>query len=573
MNIIQKGDFNGDIISTTLSNRHIPNLELFLNPDNTNDSDPMNFSNSEFGRKLLIGHLTKNSKIVILVDADADGYTSAAVLYQYLEDFSPTADLHYIVHEDKAHGLNQKAMDKIFKLEPNLVITPDAGSNDIAQIELLEAKGIDILVLDHHVVSEFTEKGTIINNQLCPLTNHSLVGAGVVYKFVQGIDVEYGTDYAEFYLDLVAIGQIGDASDISDPEIRNLVMTGLDNINNPFLKIAITNKLGLVTSVAPKEMSFNVIPLINAVTRVGTMEEREMLFEAMASIKPERRYDVIKKKKNKDTGKFDNIPFVYTTYQYGFDLAVKAKSRQDTVVKKMVAVLETSVVDDAGIIIAYSNNNDNPGITGLIANKLMSKFDKPVLLLNEQEETFTGSGRGKETVLEDFRVWCENSGLIEFARGHDNAFGICIRKDKLNEFKEYSRTIKKQDTLYEVDLITSKPDVSHCQIIDENKRLFGGSVSEPFIGISGINVPKRFISIKGNMLTIYSYGVSMVQFVSKPAFVEKMMNIEGDFVDLNIVGYYSMNNWSGRLIPQLIIKDIELVEKVVEEMTEDNLIF
>lgn len=575
MKIVQRGEDNGDVISTVLNNRNIENLELFLSPNNSNDSDPMEFLNADLGRELLMSHIEKGNKIVILVDADADGYTSSATLYQYIKDIAPNADVDYIVHEGKAHGLTDNVMLEILsEIHPQLVITPDAGSNDVRQIEKLIIEGIDFMAIDHHVVSEVSNYGLIINNQLCPVTNHQLVGAGVVYKFIQGIDIKLGHNFADKYLDLVAVGQIGDASDISTPEIRNLVTTGLKKINNKFLKEAINQKLGFGTNATPKDLSFNVIPLINAVTRVGTTEEREQLFESLCGIGDGRIFKVEKKKKNQTTGKFDKIMYDYNIYQYGYHLATKAKSRQDSVVKKMVKQLEESVIDDTGIIIAYSDNNDNPGITGLIANKLSSKFDKPALLLNQQEDTFTGSGRGHEKTLEDFRQWCEDSGVIEWARGHDNAFGICIPKDNIDLFKEYSRTIKKKELVYEVDVLTDRPSTDDCRIVDNNKYLFGGSVTEPLIGIINMEVPRKFFTFKGNMMTIYSYGVSMVQFSANKEFVEKFHKSNDGMLYLNVVGNYSMNNWSGREIPQLIIKDIELIEQQEEtQINYDELVF
>jgi single-stranded-DNA-specific exonuclease len=571
MEIKQRGIFDGDIISTTLNNREIENMELFLNPELATESDPMELHNIQEGLDLIFTHLAQRSYIVILVDADADGFTSGAILYQYLKELG--ADVDYIVHNGKAHGLTNNVMNEIFENVPDLIITPDSSSNDVEQIERLVDKDIDVLVIDHHHVSEFTEKGVIINNQLCEVTNHRLVGAGMVYKFIKGMDNTLGGNYADKYLDLVAIGQIGDASDISNPEIKKLVFRGINNLQNKFLKVAVSQKLGF-GKFAPKDLSFNVIPLINAVARVGTLEERQILFEALCGIGQERVFEVEKKKKNKDTGKFDKITFRYNIFEYGFDVCTKVKARQDAIVKKMVTQLEKSVVDDSGVIIAFTEDSENPGVTGLVANKLMSKFDKPALLLNEQEETYTGSGRGHTKTMEDFRVWCENSELVEFAQGHDNAFGICIRKDKLDAFKEYARTVKKKEVVYEVDVLTDKPNGDHCDDVDRNKQLFGGIVSEPLIGIVGLKVPKRFIQQKGSMLNIYSWGVTCVMFSAPEHLVEQIIKAD-DYVEFNMVGYYSINNWSGRRVQQLIIKDIEIVNNNIddEEINEDNIIF
>lgn len=569
----QQNNFHGDLIETVLENRGVAFVELFLNPDNSTDSDPFLFRNADLGIKLLESHLNK-SKIKILVDQDADGFMSASLMYQYLNYIGKDFDISYILHDTKAHGLTESIMKKIYESKCQLIIIPDAGSNDTAQIEELQDNGINVLVIDHHQVTSFTEKGIIVNNQLCAYTNTNFVGVGVVYKFLEQIDKKYGFEWINNYLDLVAVGQIGDASNISDNEIRNLVLKGLDNIQNNFLKVAVGQKNGLGVQLAPKDMSFGVIPLINAVTRVGTPEEREILFKALSHIDDGQIYQVVKKKKNKDTGKFEQVTFNYNIYEYAFDVATKCKSRQDSATKKMVEQIQETLVDDAGIIIAFTGDSENPGITGLIANKIMSKYDKPVLLLNEQDETYTGSGRGHEKTISDFREWCEQSKLVEFAQGHDNAFGICIRKENLQKFKEYSRTIKKQDIIYEVDVISNKPEKDMCELVDNNKRLFGGTVSEPFIGVIGLVVPKRFISLKGSMLTVYSWGVSCVQFNSNVELYEQIVSYPKENVRLNMVGYYGMNDWAGRKTPQFIIKDVEVVNNNTnEEITVENIIF
>lgn len=578
MKIIQKGSYAGDIISTTLQNRDIENLELFLKPDDSQNSDPLKFTNADIGHELLYTYIASDSRIVIVVDSDGDGYTSSALMYQYLKETFPTIDLHFVVHDCKGHGLSPQIMRDIYKIEPSLVIVPDAGTNDVDSIAELEDNNIKVLIIDHHVVSEVSERGIIINNQVCEHTNSNFVGVGVVYKFLQGFKQKYDlVNSVEKYLDLVAVGQIGDVSDISDIEIRNLVIKGLDNINNQFLKEVINQKLGFVTEVVSKDLSFNVLPLINAVTRVGTIEERKLIFEALAGIDKDRTFFVTKKKKNRTTGKFDNVDFELNLYQHAYDVAVKVKSRQDSVVKKMMLNLQDTIEDNTGIIIAFSQDTENPGISGLIANKLSSKIGKPTLLLNKHISPegifYSGSGRGVEKIIPDFRKWCEDSGLFEFARGHDNAFGIKINDKNIEALREYAKDVKPVDATYEVDILTDKPSKDDCMLVSKNLRLFGGKVTEPLIGIKNMQVPKRFIDIKGNMFKMFSWGVSIVQFSVTDEFIEKV-NRSGDVLYFDIVGNYSVNNWGGRITPQLIAKDIEIVEKIEEdEVTVENIIF
>lgn len=576
MKIVPKSKLNGvkNIIDVTLYNRNIPNLELFLNPENAEDSNPLEFYRMEEGIDLLLNHLNNGSTIVILVDADTDGYTSAAMLYKYLTNMNMNAEITYIVHETKAHGLTDNVMDEIEEIRPNLIICPDSSSNDVERIEKLEASGINVLVLDHHQVTNHTDKGVIINNQLCSKANKNFVGVGVVYKFLQALDIKLGTNNVENYVDLFAVGQVADISDISDPEIRKLVLKGLDNINNNFLKTVIQQEFGLFKVLSQKNLAFSVVPLINAVTRVGTLEEREILFEAMADIGSNRFFTVKKRKKDKTTGKFNNVELKFSIYEYAYDIAKQVKNRQDSIVKKMLPIVEENIIEDNGIIISFLPDEQYSGVSGLIANKLVSKYDKPVLLLVERENCYTGSGRGHEKTIKDFRQWCENSNVVEFAQGHDNAFGISINKEKLNDFKEYAKKLEKQEVVYEVDIICNKPSKEDCELVDRNIRLFGGNVSEPFVGIIGLRIPKKFINQSGSMLNIYSWGVKCVKFNSSPELFEQIENIPDDNIIVDMVGYYSFNEWGAKRTPQFIIKDIEIANNdIVEEINEDNIIF
>lgn len=567
MKIVQKGTFTGDILETVLNNRKIENRDLFLNPIEALETDPLDFTRTDEARSMLFGHLAANSKIAIVVDADADGFTSAAILYNYIQDIDPNANLEYIVQHVKTHGLTKEVMEEIDEIEPNLVLIPDAGSNDVDQLEKLYAKGIEAVILDHHHVTEHSEKAIVVNNQLCPMTNDNLVGAGVVYKFIQGIDEMYGHDFSQYYLDLVAVGQIGDSSDIANPEIRKLVMLGLTNINNPFLKVAMNQQLGFKTTIAPKDLSFTVIPLINAVSRVGTLEERQLLFEALVGIGEDRIFKVVKRRKNKSTGKFDQVPMEWSLYEYAYDMMTKVKNRQAAVVKKILPSVESSVQNDLGIAIAVTPE-DTPGISGLVANKLVSKYDKPALLLNKKEDCYRGSGRGHEKTIQDFRQWCEDSNLVEFAQGHAGAFGIGIHESQFEAFKEYAKNIAVRELVYEVDHLTTKPDKKHCEEIDDNKHLFGGAVHDPLIGIVGLTVPRRFISFQGSTLKIFSWGVQMIKFGCDMSVTDQFGT--DDVVTLNIVGTYNMNEWSGQKAAQLIIKDFEVVSN--DEVTVDNII-
>ena len=184
--LIQEPDENLDAISQVLVNRGIKlsDIHHYLN---TTDSD---ISSAEmFGQdvikqaaKTLIQAINENKETLVLVDCDCDGYTAAAILINYLYDLFPSfVDNHlkYYLHEDKTHGLSD-CMDYIEMNNFELIIIPDASSNDYEYHKLLREDGRDIIILDHHEAPHVSEDAIVINNQLSDYPNKQLSGAGVV---------------------------------------------------------------------------------------------------------------------------------------------------------------------------------------------------------------------------------------------------------------------------------------------------------------------------------------------------------------------------------------------------------
>lgn len=141
-------------------------------------------------------HLMLGNKILICIDPDVDGYTSAAVLYNYLNDvIKPyfNFSLEYHIPDGKEHGLRTlMQMFDTYEKKYDLIIMPDSSSNDYEQHKILKEKGYDILVIDHHLCEKYSENAVVINNQLSKnYKNKDLSGVGVVYKFLEYIDYNF----------------------------------------------------------------------------------------------------------------------------------------------------------------------------------------------------------------------------------------------------------------------------------------------------------------------------------------------------------------------------------------------
>ena len=204
-----------------LTLRGVEDIDSFLNPSKDCELRPYDLENIELGASMLLNHLQKNSKICFVVDCDADGYTSSAILWNYIKSIYPEANLHFTVHDHKQHGLSDK-IEWLTDVEQfDLVVCPDSASYDVEHHFRLQEVNTDVLCLDHHE-QMFDEDGNpivstasntvVINNQLSPrYANKTLCGAGVVYKFCQVLDHMLGISQASNYVDLVSLGLISGA--------------------------------------------------------------------------------------------------------------------------------------------------------------------------------------------------------------------------------------------------------------------------------------------------------------------------------------------------------------------------
>lgn len=130
-----------------LAARGIEDAEGYVNVGSESELDPYLLDNIEEAAELLLRHLRQNSKMLLIVDADSDGYASAAMLYNYIKDFFPSANLTYLCHEHKGHGLSD-LQEEVDKEHWDLILLPDAGSNDYSLHAYYKTLGTDILVLD-----------------------------------------------------------------------------------------------------------------------------------------------------------------------------------------------------------------------------------------------------------------------------------------------------------------------------------------------------------------------------------------------------------------------------------------
>ena len=554
-------------VEQVLANRGIApeNVEHYLNTTDEDILSPMLIMNIEEGVKVLIRHIAQGDKVLIQIDSDCDGYTSAAALINYLNRLFPgfvQSNVYYRIHTGKQHGILLETIPDDVKL----VIAPDSSSNDYEEHQQLKAKGVDVLVIDHHEADMISENAVIINNQLCDYPTKSLSGVGMVYKFCSYMDELLNVDYADDYLDLVALGMVADMMDLRDFETRHLITRGLENIRNPYFKGMVDKQsYSLNGEITPIGVAFYIAPYVNATIRMGTQEEKLMLFESMLDY---RGYELVPSTKRGCKGQTE------TRVEQACRNCTNIKNRQtkarDAALENIERIIkEKNLLENKILAIKLDTFAADRNLTGLIANQLMAKYQRPVLLLNKTADGWEGSGRGYDkSRFDNLREFLKESGLVMYAEGHANALGVGITDEWFNSFIEYSnRELAGFDftPCYKVDFIFNGGDFRGKDIVEiaELKSLWGQGVDEPFVAIERINVyagnvvlmsPDKSPTLK---ITLPN-GTSLIKFKSSQEEYEKLRSETG-CITINVVGKCERNVWNGTVTPQIIIEDYEIV--------------
>ena len=562
------------VVEQVFVNRGIPADEVthYLNTSQADVIDPATITNMETGAKMLVSHIAQGHKVLVQIDSDCDGFTSAAVLINYLNCLFPgfvQNNVFYRPHTNKAHGIIPETVPSDVKL----VIAPDSSSNEFEIHEELHNRGVDVLVIDHHNTTHYSEHACVINNQMDDYPTKSLSGVGMVYKFCSYLDQLLHVDYADQYLDLVALGILADVMDLRDFETRYLVDKGLANIRNPFLRGMVTKQaFQLKDRVTPHGISFYIAPGVNAITRVGTVEEKLMLFESMLEF---RAYEQIPSTKRGCKGQFE------TRVEQACRNCTNIRNRQNKARDASLEIIERiieekNLLENQVLAVKLEGKNEsNRNITGLIANQLMGRYQRPVLLLNRTVHdedpdnayvTWDGSGRNANgTDLTNFQEFLNESGYFEFAEGHDNAFGVSIRDEYFADFIKYANEKLKDvdfSPKYSSDVIYFANMVHGSEILKlaDLGHIWGQGVEEPLIAITDIKVDRNNLNLFGSTLKISlpsDEGISLVKFRSSNEEYESLYSELG-CVTINVVGRCSRNSgWDDK--PQIIIEDYEIV--------------
>ena len=590
-----------DFLETILKESRIKDLKKFLHPVAEDELDPFLMTNMKKAVKNLNKFLQTDKWVFVKGDCDVDGATSTSIMIQFIKALKPDVKIFYKSNYNKRHGLffsDLENLDDEIKNNLGLIIVPDASVSleQSGQIRK-EDKYVDIpiIVLDHHDLSEEMDTITTItvNCMDGKYPNNTLSGAGVVYKFGEAYCDTYGLDRSLIsgYIDLASVGIISDSMSLINPETRYIVTEGLKECNQKNLFL---NEL---QNLFEEDMKFGrtitsvgwvIAPKINGVIRYGKPDEQDDLFRAICGEKETIEYQPRRKHKEDPKPEIE----IQTLQKAMARVANNVKSRQDTEVRKFVTELEEKIekeklLENSILFIDGSGLVTKNTVTGLIANKLASKYQRPVVLLKEfNDKVFGGSGRGYDKGnIDNFKDLLNNSGLFNKAEGHASACGIEIPKDKVEDAIKYFNEkipVESLCTVYpvdwEIDAINLKE--KYVNEVAENYKIWGNDVSEPVFMIKNIHINASNINGYGENNGFIRFVYKDIPFIKKYCRHDEFENMtcktRATFgenkkdLTLNIIGQFVLNSWEDKIFPQVKILYFDAQENIEKIGTNDS---
>ena len=473
----------------------------FLSPDyDLNKHDPFLLPDMEKAVNRLVEALEKQDKIVIYGDYDIDGLTATAILLDAFSSFGFKNITAYMPNRFKeGYGLTKDAIKQIAENGADLVLTVDCGSLSTAEIELANSLNVDVIVTDHHnvlkvqppaiavinpkrILMDFPEayEGYVVKSEyrgvkkIYPFLD--LAGCGVAFKLVQALQTRLDglTDGQEkWLLDLVALGTVCDVVTLID-ENRTNVYWGLKVLartRRPGLRALMAVSRVEPESVNARSLGFALGPRMNA---AGRLETAQIALDMLIAKDSEVAYEKATLLNEMNT---------------------KRRADQDKIYKEALKQAEKYEKDS---VLVVSDPDWNHGIIGIVAAKLLEKFNKPTFVLQEMGEESKGSARsyGDFSAADAIRA---SEDVIIKGGGHKLAAGVTMETKNIDAFRERVNQFYREQSLSLADQQKKLLPIEDASagiedvtedLIEQIARLepFGNGNAQPIIMSSNLEV-------------------------------------------------------------------------------------
>ncbi|MDD4094952.1 MAG: single-stranded-DNA-specific exonuclease RecJ [Oscillospiraceae bacterium] len=457
--------------------------QAFLSESEPDFHDPFLLPDMEPACAAIKEAVRAGQKILIYGDYDADGITATSILYLHLKKIG--ARVEYMIPDrvTEGYGISDTLFDDIFSRSPDLMVTVDCGIANIDEIDRLTAKGIDVIVTDHHEVKDVLPGALAVVSAKRADSEYPfphLCGAGVALKLVQALCAGDQPDLWKDYLDLAAIATIADVVPLLG-ENRSIVKQGLSMLEKSrrpgirALAELVSRNGEALTSVS---ISFQLVPKINAAGRMG---DASRAVELMLS---------------EDPGEAGRI---------ACELVEENTRRQEVEATMLEEALRQ--VDDMMKGSDWTFNSPlivrgvdwHPGIVGILASRLVQRYRRSAIVFTEQsgqEGILKASARASNgyNILEAIDYAGEH---VDQFGGHRKAAGITVRAEKYDDFcaaiREYADRIcpESGEASIQIDaeLSVSELTLDSCRIL-QALQPYGEENKEPLFVLHGLRIFK-----------------------------------------------------------------------------------
>lgn len=567
-----------DIVKYLLYNNGIDETNAYI--DNGVYYSYKLLQNIESALKLFDKHINADSNIAILVDSDFDGFSSASVIYQYIVKYHKHISIFPLVRIGKQHGLSQEVYCFSDKNNINLLIVPDAMCDIELSKEIKEKLNCDILVLDHHETKEVNPYATIVNPNYigCNYPNKYLSGCAVTWKFIQALDDKYKTNFADSIIDLVGASIVSDIMNIKELENRTIVSAGCKNIKNEFLLALIKAQsfsLKGKTQLNGNDFGWTIIPLVNSLIRIGSLEDVEIMFKAFCEVYEEFPY----KKRGTDEITQED------TYTRASRSCTNAKARQTKTRDKDILTVKKLIADNEleqnKIIIVDTNGTVNNNLSGLTASNIANEYNTPVCIISSyKDDLIGGSARNyDDSYIVDFKDYLNSTGLVEMAEGHQSAFGVHIKRENLDSLiikanQDFENATKNNTVKIEKEIDYEAIDICLVNEISEFDDYIVNEIKKPKFVIKNIPIDCSKASVKGKNLDTWKFvnddEIEMIKFkCADDTILDRINQMANDIITIDAIATIGFNNFDGIFSPQIVIKEYEVKDVIEIDSIDD----
>ncbi|HKY55122.1 MAG TPA: single-stranded-DNA-specific exonuclease RecJ [Anaerolineales bacterium] len=394
---------------------------------NLGSSSSTRFPNIENAVERIHEAVQNGERIGVWGDFDVDGQTATTVLVQTLQALGANFTYYIPIRGKEGHGIHIESLQSMLDNGVKLVLTCDTGITAHKAIDYANSRGVDVIVTDHHELGETLPNATaIINPKLLPkdhLLAH-LAGVGVAYKLAEALLANYQLPItSKELLDLVALGLIADVA-LLKGETRLLVQQGIQALretNRPGLKVMAELSGTSLETLTEETIGFSFAPRLNA---LGRLSDANPAVELLMTSDPARAR-------------------VLATQIEGLN------AQRRLLTSQVYEAAESKLHENPDLLtepaIVLSHPNWPGGVVGIVANKLVEHYHKPVILFTESEDgILRGSARSVEGLHITQAITTQQDILLGFG-GHPMAAGLSLQREKLSEFRKgLGRAIEKQ---------------------------------------------------------------------------------------------------------------------------------